>query len=153
MSYRTDRSTAAPKFAVKAGLIAAASLGVSQVTPGETPDDDVSDGWVRSESFAAVELGSSSDLVFNVPAQEEWDEKIHKKELRVLIVKKATSDVGLSRRETARLLKLQEMRRSTLPLAQSYDEFIREYDRKIELQHLVEMLADYKQKYEIPVHV
>jgi len=53
----------------------------------------------------------------------------------------------LSKGEAARLAALQQMRRETLPMATSYEEFIRERERLDELVRITEALEAYERKY------
>ena len=84
------------------------------------------------------------------PINEEWSEEKHKTELRKLILKKATSKAGLSVKDASRLAALQRMRRDSMPLATSYETFMRERERLAELKRLTDALIEYERKYGCP---
>ena len=148
----SEKVSALPKFTIGAGLIAASSIGVihanSMVAQSEAIGVPVCSAYVENAQTDEKELVES----LQADVSENWSEEKHGPELRKLILKKAKACGKISRADAARLSKLQNMRRETLPLAMSYEEFIREYNRKIELQALMDALAEYKSKYEIPVN-
>lgn len=148
----TGKTTAAPKIAVGAGLLAA-TLG-SFTLDGATSSNKsammdllgVVTPWQGTVSSPTKDVQSvNSTLSF--PINEEWSNERHLGELRSLVVKKATSKSGLSAKDAKRLEVLQRMRRESLPLAMSYDEFIRERERNAELMRLTDALLEYERKY------
>ncbi|MBQ2626131.1 MAG: hypothetical protein IJG18_13650 [Kiritimatiellae bacterium] len=150
------RSTAVPKIGISAGagLIAAVSLGT--LTAGDLStkqaDSVVNAATGSSHSFKICNgLFSggvrSAGAGITYPVDEKWEEGKHAPELRQLIAKKASSKGMLSKGEAARLAALQQMRRETLPMATSYEEFIRERERLDELVRITEALEAYERKY------
>lgn len=148
----TGRTTAVPKIAVGAGLLAAtfgpftldgtASSNKSTMTDlagSITP-------WQGTISPSTKDVQSAKSTL-SFPINEEWSNERHLGELRSLVVKKATSKSGLSAKDIKRLELLQRMRRESLPLAMSYDEFIRERERNAELMRLTDALLEYERKY------
>ena len=85
--------------------------------------------------------------------KEVWSDEKHGPELHDLIVKKAKSLGKLSEHDAMRLETLQDIRRENMKFAQSYEEFVREHDRKLELQNLIDLVDAYKSKYEALSHV
>ena len=151
MSFRADRSSAIPKFTVKAGLAAVTTVIAVQQGNGVATDNGIQDIDEIGEQLRSGDFdGGSMDMMISIPVRETWDAETHMPELKKLVVKKSVS--ALSRKEELRLRDLQDMRRETLPLAQSYEEFIRDYERREELQELVERLAAYSKKYDIPFY-
>ena len=154
----TGRSTSAPKIAVGAGLLAAA-LGSFTVdgtaSANRTSMTDLAESTVpwqgTFDSSAKAVQSVKSTLSF--PVAEEWSDERHMVELRAIIVKKATSKSGLAAKDAKRLETLQRMRRESLPLAISYDEFIRERERTAELMRLTDALLEYERKYGEKNHV
>lgn len=148
----TGRTTAAPKIAVGAGLLAA-TLGSftldGTATSNRSAITDLagsSTPWQGTVSPSTKDVQSvKSTLSF--PINEEWSNERHLGELRTLVVKKATSKSGLSAKNEKRLEVLQRMRRESLPLAMSYDEFICERERNAELMRLTDALLEYERKY------
>lgn len=148
----SEKVSALPKFTIGAGLIAASSIGVihsdGMVSQGGTIGVPICPAYVENTHTDEKELVDS----LQADISEDWSEEKHGPELRKLILKKAKACGKISKADAARLSKLQNMRRETLPLAMSYEEFIREYNRKIELQALIDALAEYKRKYETQVN-
>ena len=149
----TGRSTSVPKIAVGAGLLAAA-LGSFTVEGSASSNNgsSVMDSAQSTMPWQGVVNPSSKDIqavksTISFPINEEWSDERHMVELRSLVVKKATSKVGLSDNDAKRLELLKRMRRESLPLAISYDEFIRERKRNAELMRLTDALLEYEQKY------
>ena len=148
----TGRSTAVPKIAVGAGLLAA-TLGTfpldGTASSNRSAKTDLAESttpWQGTVSPSTKDVQSvKSTLSF--PIDEEWADERHLAELRSLVVKKATSKSGLSAKDEKRLRVLQRMRRESLPLAMSYDEFIRERERNAELMRLTNALLEYEHKY------
>ena len=149
----TSRSTSMPRIAVGAGVMAAAALipvadkGAFVSSVGSMAADNAAcaTNWKRGGLEAAGDTIVGSSLSF--PVEEEWSEEKHKTELRKLIVKKATSKTGLSTKDASRLAMLQRMRRESMPLATSYETFIRERERLAELKRLTDALMEYERKY------
>lgn len=148
----TGRTTAVPKIAVGAGLLAA-TLGAFTL-----------DGTASSNRPAMMDLAGSTTpwqgtvrpstkdvqavkSTLSFPINEEWSDERHLGELRTLVVKKATSKSGLSAKDVKRLEVLQRMRRESLPLAMSYDEFIREREQNAALMRLTDALLEFERKY------
>lgn len=147
-----ERVSAMPKFTIGAGLIAASSIGI--VPAGSIVSQSEAIGVPPCLAHVENTHTDEKEFVESLQADisETWSEEKHGPELRKLIVKKAKFCGKISKEDSDRLSKLQNMRRENLPLAMSYEEFIREYNRKIELQALMDALAEYKSKYEIPVN-
>ena len=147
-----EKVSALPKFTIGAGFIAASSIGVihadSMVSQSGTIGVPICSAYVENTHTDEKELVDS----LQADISEYWSEEKHGPELRKLILKKAKVCGKISKADAARLSKLQNMRRETLPLAMSYEEFIREYNRKIELQALIDALTEYKRKYETQVN-
>ena len=148
----TGRTTAAPKIAVGAGLLAA-SLGSFTLDGAASSNRSammdlmgVATHWQGTVSPSTKDVQSAKSTL-SFPISEEWSNERHLGELRSLVVKKATSKSGLSAKEAKRLEVLQRMRRESLPLAMSYDEFIRERERNAELMRLTDALLEYERKY------
>ena len=152
----SGRSTAVPKLAVSAGagFIAVASIGALTASGHSTKSAD-SIANIAAESSTSIESGDNflSDKVqsaradITYPIDEKWEEGKHATELRRLIVKKATSNNKLPASEAARLAALQRMRREALPMATSYEAFIRERERMDELERITKALMEYERKY------
>lgn len=148
----TGRSTSTPKIAVGAGLLAAA---LGSFTVGGTASSNGSSRTDHAQSSTPWEVAvnpSAKDALvvkstLSFPIDEEWSDERHMVEFRSLVVKKATSRSGLSAKDAKRLEVLQRMRRESLPLAMSYDEFIRERERNAELTRLTDALLEYERKY------
>lgn len=148
----TGRTTAVPKIAVGAGLLAA-SLGsftldgtASSNRSAMTDLAGATTPWQGTVSTSTKDVQTvKSTLSF--PVNEEWSNERHLGELRSLVVKKATAKSGLSTKDEKRLEVLQRMRRDSLPLAMSYDEFIRERERNAELMRLTDALLEFERKY------
>ena len=62
-------------------------------------------------------------------------------------MKKASGGKDFTAKDARRLEVLQQMRREALPQAMSYEEFVREQDRREELLKLTEALMAYEHKY------
>ena len=150
------RSTAVPKLVLSAsaGFMAAVSLGALASGGHSTKQiDRVGDAATESSSsfklvngiFSGAVRSARADISYSV--DEKWDEEKHAPELRKLVVKKALSRNHLAPGEESRLEALQSMRRETLPLATSYEEFIRERERLEELAQITDALAAYERKY------
>jgi len=149
----TGRSTSISGIAIGAGVIAAATLipasesaasasSANKLTADQTA---FASSWKRGDVEASGESNTKDLLSF--PLCEEWSEETHKPELQKLVVKKATSKAGLTGKETSRLIELQRMRRDKMPLATSYETFIRERERLAELKRLTDALMEYERKY------
>lgn len=148
----TGRTTAVPKIAVGAGLLAA-SLGSftldGTASSNRSAMTDLAGSitsWQGTISPSTKDVQSAKSTL-SFPINEEWSNERHLGELRSLVVKKATSKSGLSAKDIKRLEVLQRMRRESLPLATSYDEFIRERERNAELKRLTDALFEYECKY------
>ena len=149
----TGRSTSMPRIAIGAGVVAAATLihaadkGASASSVGNVVADHVA----FATSWRGSNLGSAEDAVadnsLHFPVDEEWSQEKHMPELRKLIVKDATSKAGLSAQDARRLAVLQRMRREALPLAMSYESFMRESERIADLKRLTDALMAYEHKY------
>ena len=152
----SGRSTAVPKLAVSAGagFIAVASIGALAANGHSTKSVDTITA-VAAESSTSLKTGGdlisgkvqSARADITYPIDENWEEEKHAPELRQLIVKKATSKGRLSASEATRLVALQRMRREELPMATSYEEFIRERERMDELARITEALMEYERKF------
>lgn len=153
MNTRSFRASAIPTFRINAGIVAASAIAMLPA------DEQAATGSVfELVNAPRREIRVSTDGAAVVESirkdvREEWSEEKHGPEFRDLVIKKATSKGGLKDADERRLETLKEMRRETLPFAQSYEEFVREYDRKIELQHLIDLVDAYKTKYEPIVNV
>lgn len=149
----TGRSTSIPGIAIGAGVIAAATFipASDRGTCSSSADKLIADQAVFATSWRRSEIDSPGESVtkdsLSFPVDEEWSEKKHKPELQKLVVKKATSKVGLTGKESRRLAVLQRMRRDAMPLATSYETFIRERERLAELKRLTDALMEYERKY------
>ncbi len=151
----SGRSTAVPKLAVSAGagFMAAVSIGPMSASGNSTkPVDNIASVAVVSsmslnpDDFAPGKVQSArADITYHI--DEKWEEEKHAPELRQLIAKKASSKGRISANESARLAALQRMRREVLPMATSYEEFIRERERMDELARITEALMEYERKY------
>lgn len=103
------------------------------------------------ECFGPDEAQSSrAEMVY--PLSERWDEKRHMPEFRALVAKKASRLSAFTEKDGCRLEALQQMRRDVLPPAVSYEEFIRERDRREELTALTDALLAYERKYGAPAN-
>lgn len=105
-------------------------------------DMDKDGKWPSTEDAAAVQ---TSGAVLKVAIDEEWSEERHRAEFRRLVAKSAANDI--TPREVKRLEKLQAMRRETLPLAVSYEEFIMDMERQRRLDQLLDMIEEYKKDF------
>ena len=148
----TGRSTSVPKIAVRAGLLASALGSFTVEGSASSNGSSVTDSAKSTMPWQGVVNPSTKDLqavrsTISFPINEEWSDERHMVELRALVVKKATSKFGLSDKDAKRLEVLQRMRRESLPLAISYDEFIRERERNAELMRLTDALLEYEQRY------
>lgn len=152
----SGRSTAVPRLAVSAGagFIAAASIGAIAANGHSTKSfDNIAN--IAAESLTSLKPGDDiisgkvqtarADIIY--PIEEQWEDEKHAPELRQLIVKKASAKGRISASESARLEALQRMRREELPMATSYEEFIRERERMDELARITEALMEYERKF------
>ena len=149
----TGRSTSIPGIAIGAGVIAAAAIipASDGAVCSSSANDLVTDQRVFASNWGRGELKSSAESItknsLSFPVDEEWEDEKHKPELQKLVVKKATSKVGLTEKEAVRLVVLQRMRRDAMPLPTSYETFIRERERLAELKRLTDALMEYERKY------
>ena len=151
------RSTALPKLTVStgAGLMAAAALGAFQsegltsamVSGIQAPAEVSATVLKGGADFAAGIEQSVNAAKIDFPVSETWNESRHRGELKSLIMKKASGGKDFTAKDARRLAVLQQMRRETLPQAMSYEEFVREQDRREELLKLTEALMAYEHKY------
>ena len=144
----SGRSTAVPKLVVSAGagFMAVASIGTLSANSIANIAAESSTSIESGDNFLSDKVQSArADITY--PIDEKWEEGKHAAELRRLIVKKATSNNKLPASEAARLDALQRMRREALPMATSYEEFIRERERMDELERITEALMEYERKY------
>ncbi|MBO7687530.1 MAG: hypothetical protein J6V72_14150 [Kiritimatiellae bacterium] len=148
----TGRSTSTPKIAVGAGLLAAALGSFTVDGTASSNGASMTDLAQSTTPWEGVGNPSTKDVqvvksTLSFPIDEEWSDERHMAELRSLVVKKATSKSGFSAKDAKRLEVLQRMRRESLPLAMSYDEFIRERERNAQLMRLTDALLEYERKY------
>jgi len=151
------RSTSIPGIAIgAAGVMATATFipvangETCALSVGSMPVDSVvfATNWRQDGHRGTGDVLANNSMSF--PINEEWSEEKHKTELRKLILKKATSKAGLSVKDAGRLAALQRMRRDSMPLATSYETFMRERERLAELKRLTDALIEYERKYGCP---
>ena len=150
------RSTATPTLTIStsAGLMAAA-LGAfstdgfaSEMANGiQNVAAESATVWRSENDFTTGKEQSADANNINYPIMETWDDSKHKGELKSLILKKASGQKNFTAKDAKRLAMLQQMRRETLPQTMSYEEFVREQDRREELVKLTEALMAYERKY------
>lgn len=144
MTNSNQTRSTAPKFsALDAGVVASSACALALIGGASANIEEYS----APECNVRIEANDIVDTV-QIPIQEEWDKERHGKELNDLIVKKAVSASGrLGKQDSLRLDQLQRMRRETFPLPMSYEEFIKDRDREIALDNLIEMFAEFRRKY------
>lgn len=151
-----ERSSAVPKLTISTGvgIIAAAAIGAipvngmaSEAASTAQAASRESTTVLRVQSDFGVCEGLKANAELSYPIVEAWDDAIHKDELRKLIAKKASRQKDFTLQDSKRLATLQQMRREVLPQAMSYEEFVREQDRKEALLKLTEALVAYERKY------
>lgn len=146
------KSTSVPKIAASAGLLAA-TVGPFTANGAVTYNKAIlTDIATSTTSWHGAFDSSTKDAqtnngILSFVIDEEWSDRRHMSELRSLVVKKATSKSGLSAKDARRLETLQRMRRESLPPSMSYEEFMRERERRAELTRLTDALLAYEQKY------
>lgn len=94
-----------------------------------------------------TEESQSSRARIVYPVSEKWDDARHKAEFRALVARKASHPKTFTEKDDRRLEVLQQMRRDALPPASSYEEFVRERDRREEMTALTDALLAYERKY------
>lgn len=148
------RLSSGSKITLTTGAVAVAATALgSFVESGDISkiaNDTIQSFTEASKPYALISEGFDNlerQLELSYPIQEEWTEEIHKPELNLLIVKKATAPKKFTNADSRRLDQLQRMRRENLPPAMSYEQFIYEQERKEELSRLVDALMGYEQKY------
>ena len=150
------RSTATPSLTISTGAgLMAAALGVfstdgfaSEMANGiRNIAAETATVWRGENDFITGKEQSADASNINYPITETWDDSKHKGELKSLILKKASGQKSFTAKDAKRLAMLQQMRRETLPQTMSYEEFVREQDRRDELMKLTEALMAYEHKY------
>lgn len=150
------RSTATPTLTISTGAgLMAAAFGAfsadgfaSEMANGiQNAAAEAATVWRSENDFAKGKEQSASSSNINYPVTETWDDSKHKGELKSLILKKASMQKNFTAKDAERLAMLQQMRRETLPQAMSYEEFMREHDRREELMKLTGALMAYERKY------
>ena len=151
-----SRSTAAPRLKVSTGAsimavaafsaLATDALASDAVVARRADASETTTAWEGKEDFNPINVQSAS-IKTTYQTADVWDEAKHKSELSSLIIKKASCGKDFNAKDARRLAALQQMRRETLPQPMSYEEFVREQDRKEELVKLTEALMAYERKY------
>lgn len=151
-----EHSTTIQKITIStgAGIIAAAAIGAVPVNGMASEAANTAQAVsmksatvLRSQGDFGLGVGHVAGAKVSYPIAEKWDKAKHKDELRKLIAKKASHPSSFTAQDARRLATLQQMRRETLPQAMSYDEFVREQDRKEALLKLTEDLMAYERKF------
>jgi hypothetical protein len=148
----TGKSTSVPKIAASAGLLVAAvgsftADGTVTYNKATLTDIALSTSSWHGAIDSSIKDARSGNGILSFAIEEEWSNERHLDELRSLIVKKATSKSGLPAKDARRLETLQRMRRESLPVSMSYEEFMAERERRAELMRLTDALLAYEQKY------